>query len=98
MLKIRTIVVVLVVGVVVAGGLLAGRATAQQSLPGEHMSHYSFPKAWGDFRTVIPAAGGYAYFFEATDGSIRNVRVGPGGPEVIEVIQRSGTAPNRSTR
>jgi hypothetical protein len=96
MLRIRTILVFLVVAAVVLGGFFAGRASAQQSLPSEHLSHYAFPRTWGDFRTVIPAAGGYAYFFEASDGSIRNVRVGPAGLETVEVIQRSGTAPRSS--
>jgi hypothetical protein len=46
----------------------------------------------------MPAGGGYAYFFEASDGSIRNVRVGPAGVEDIEVIRRPGLPSNSRGR
>jgi len=98
MTRIRTLLVVFVVCVVGIGGFLAGRASAQQVTPHEHTAQYSFAGSWGDFKTVIPAGGGYAYFFEATDGSIRNVRVGPAGVEDIELIRRSGSLSNSRGR
>ena len=98
MTRMRTLLVVFVVGAVSIGGFLAGRASAQQVTPREHTAHYSFAGSWGDFKTVMPAGGGYAYFFEASDGSIRNVRVGPAGVEDIEVIRRSGSLSNSRGR
>jgi hypothetical protein len=86
-MKIRKLLMAIVLGGLAVGGFLTGRATAQQATPHEHTAFHSLPKLWGTFVTAVPTANGYVYFFESTDG-VRNVRVGPGGIDDIELIRR----------
>jgi hypothetical protein len=86
-MKIKRVLVAVVFFGLAIGGFLAGRATAQQVAPHEHTAFHQFPKMWGSFVTAVPTQTGFVYFFEASDG-VRNVRVGPGGVEDIELIHR----------
>jgi hypothetical protein len=91
----RTLLIACVICGLTIGGFLAGRASAQQLSRGEELTDYQFPMSWGSFRTVVPEEGGYVYFFEAVDGSIRTVDVMFGNPKGgtylgrVHVIQRS---------
>lgn len=97
MTKIRVFLVAFILCGVSLGGFLAGRASAQQSLPHDEVTPFVFPRAWGEFRAVVAMDGGQDYFFEAVDGAIRRVYVTNGGNTLarIQVTQRSGTAPRK---
>jgi len=104
MKRMRTFLIACVVCGLSIGGFLTGRATAQQDVSREESSDYQFPLSWGTFKAVVPQEGGYVYFFEAADGSIRTAQVSFGNPKGgtylrrILVTQRSGNAPQDSPR
>ena len=93
MSRIRTLLISCLVGVVSIGGFLAGRATAQQVVPDEAPTTYTFPQSWGDLKTVVVREGNYAYVFEAVNGTIRTVEINGNNIGRIQVTQRPGIAP-----
>jgi hypothetical protein len=96
MLNKRTLCFGLLLFGFVVGSFLGGRAGAQQlgqlsqtqSLPRERTAAYTFPRAWGELKTVTATARGFTYVFVADNGAIRVVQSSPVGPEDIEVISR----------
>ena len=90
--NVRTLVLASTICVLVAGSFFTGRLTATQLggqvLPRERAAAYTFPRAWGELKTVVSTSRGYTYFFIADNGAIRAVQSGPAGPEDIEMISR----------
>ena len=97
MLRMRPLWLCLSVFVLVVSAFFVGRAGATQlgqlgqqaqALPRERNAAYSFPRAWGELKTVTATSRGFAYVFVSENGTIRVVQSGPAGPEDIEVIGR----------
>jgi len=65
---------------------IPGRGFGQPSLPAETVVSYGFPRSWGGLHTVTTTGTGFAYFFLASDGTVRVVEANNSGIIQINVI------------
>ena len=87
-------IVSLIVCAFMAGNMAAqqtaipGRALGQQlPLPAEQILPYGFQRSWGGLHSVTTTGTGFAYFFVASDGTVRVVEANTAGVVQINVIQ-----------
>jgi hypothetical protein len=88
-------VVSLVVCAFMGGNMVAqqqtaipGRALGQQlPIPAEQILPYGFQRSWGGLHSVTTTGAGFAYFFVASDGTVRMVEANAAGIIQINVIQ-----------
>jgi hypothetical protein len=90
MLNLKRLTLGLMISALVLCGFLAGRAVAQQPIPVEQRSPYSFPRSWGDLRDVTQSTAGYSFtFVNSGDGTIRLVVANSAGIVAIQAIHRN---------